>query len=51
MKINERLRDRIEILTKNLNEANIKIAEVVNVKKLIENNSREESCKVPPVLD
>lgn len=51
IKVNERLRNRIEILTKNLHEAELKITEVVNVKKLIENNSDEEICRVPEIFN
>lgn len=47
-KVDERLRNRIEILTEKLDEANIKIKELYNAKSMIDTKMMEEVlCKVP----
>jgi len=46
-----RLRNQIEVLTKNLNEAQKQMGYIIKAKHSMENKTGEDVCKIPRVLN
>jgi hypothetical protein len=51
LQIDERLRNQIEVLTTNLNEAQKQIEHIINAKHSMEDETGGEICKIPRVLN